>query len=141
MILSPGLSTSVSQLVDHSISAKTMGSGTLDVLATPAMIALMEKAAWTCVSEFLIPGTGTVGTKMDVKHLSATPIGMEITCTATLLEVDNRKLLFRVSAVDSSGPIGEGVHERFIIDERTFLEKTNKKTGLSEISPSPMTKN
>ena len=126
-MLQPGLTGSANLVVDESVSAKTIGSGTLDVLATPIMIALMEKAAWTCVSDHLEPGQGSVGTEMNVKHSAPTPFGITVTATAELLEVEGRKLVFRVSAADASGSIGEGIHQRFIIDNSKFQEKANRK--------------
>ena len=109
------------------LTAKTVGSGTLDVLATPVMIARMEQAAWTAVAPSLSPEEGTVGTWMNVKHLSATPIGVEVTCRAELTEVDGRRLVFRVTAQDSQGLVGEGIHERVIVQNDRFLTKAQKK--------------
>lgn len=126
-MIKTGISGTVSQLVDESNCAKTIGSGTLEVLATPIMIALMEQAAWTCVATALDPGMGTVGTLMNVKHLSPTPLGMTVTCSATLTEIDGRRLVFQVKATDQSGLVGEGIHERAIIDEARFLAKANQK--------------
>ena len=126
-MLQPGLTGSASLVVNESVSAKTLGSGTLDVLATPIMIALMEKAAWTCVSDHLDSGYGSVGTEMNVKHSSPTPFGITVTASAELLEVDGKQLLFRVTAVDDSGPIGEGLHKRFVIEDAKFQEKANRK--------------
>ncbi|MDO5096585.1 MAG: thioesterase family protein [Peptostreptococcaceae bacterium] len=108
-------------------SAKTLGSGTLDVFATPAMIALMEKTAWMSVSEFLPEGDGTVGISLDIKHIAATPLGMKVYCESELVEIDERKLKFELKAYDEKGLIGEGMHERFIINNRKFQEKTDSK--------------
>lgn len=126
-MLKEGISAQVRQVVEERVSAKSVGSGTLDVLATPMMIAWMEQAAWTSVADELEPGMGTVGTLMDVKHLSATPIGMEVTVTATLRQVDGRRLVFDVHASDAAGPIGEGTHERFIVEDTKFQSKANAK--------------
>ncbi|MGI6722649.1 MAG: thioesterase family protein [Anaerovoracaceae bacterium] len=111
----------------ESNSAKTMGSGTLDVLATPAMIALMEKAAWMSVADELEEGQGTVGISMDVRHSAPTPLGMEVSCETELTEVDGRRLVFSVRAMDERGVIGEGTHERFIVDNEKFQNKANTK--------------
>lgn len=108
-------------------TAKVLGSGTLDVFATPAMIALMENTAYRSIEEYLEAGCGTVGTEMNVKHVSATPIGMKVICETELIEVDGRKLTFEVKAYDEAGIIGEGIHQRFIIDEEKFQAKTNAK--------------
>ena len=114
------------QVTDNNI-AKTLRSGELKVYATPAMVALMEEAAYKSVQDELEEGKGTVGTEMNVKHLASTPIGMEVTAKAELVEVDRRRLVFKVEAFDERGKIGEGIHERFIIDNEKFQEKTDNK--------------
>lgn len=108
-------------------TAKSMCSGALDVFATPAMIALMENTAFESVADLLDPGCGTVGTALNVKHVSATPVGMKVTCETELIKVDGRALTFSVKAYDESGLIGEGEHERFIIFEEKFQKKANDK--------------
>ncbi|MEG1426747.1 MAG: thioesterase family protein [Oscillospiraceae bacterium] len=110
-------------------TAKSMGSGDLLVYATPSMVALMESAARNSVQNALPPGTGTVGTLMNVKHLTASPIHMKITAESERLEEDGRRLVFRVCASDEQGLIGEGIHERFIIDNEKFMAKANGKLG------------
>ncbi len=114
-------------VVTEELSAKSMGSGTLDVFATPAMIALMERTAWESVAPDLEEGQGTVGTMMNVKHVSATPLGMKVTCETELMEINGRALTFSVKAYDEAGLIGEGTHERFIIDCERFQAKANGK--------------
>ena len=114
------------QVTENNI-AKTLRSGELKVYATPAMVALMEEAAYKSVQDELEEGKGTVGTEMNVKHLASTPIGMEVTAKAELIEVDRRRLVFKVEAFDERGKIGEGIHERFIIDNEKFQEKTDNK--------------
>jgi predicted thioesterase len=108
-------------------TAKAMGSGSLDVYATPAMIALMENTAFESVAPYLEPGSGTVGTALNVKHVSATPVGMKVTCETELIKVDGRALTFSVKAYDEAGLIGEGEHERFIIYEEKFQAKADAK--------------
>ena len=108
-------------------TAPAMGSGTLPVFATPAMIALMENTAYKSVADELEEGAGTVGTLMNVKHVAATPVGMEVTCETKLVEVDRKRLVFEVKAYDAAGVIGEGTHERFIIDNERFLAKAEAK--------------
>lgn len=113
--------------VTENMTAKKMGSGELSVYATPSMIALMENTAYKSVEEYLEKGQGTVGTYIDIKHLSATPVGMEIVCETKLIEIDRKKLVFEVKAYDKSGCIGEGIHERFIIDNEKFINKAENK--------------
>ena len=105
-------------------TAQAMGSGTLPVFATPAMIALMENTASKSVEAKLDEGAGTVGTLINVKHVAATPVGMDVTCETKLVEVDRKRLVFEVKAYDAAGVIGEGTHERFIIDNESFIAKS-----------------
>ena len=108
-------------------SAKEMGSGTLFVLATPKMIAMMEKAAFESVQPYLEEGCGTVGIKMDVTHDAATPLGMQVRCESELVRIEGKKLTFEVSAFDETGRIGGGLHERFIVRNEAFQKKTDEK--------------
>lgn len=114
-------------VVSEANSAKTMGSGTLDVFATPAMTALMEETAWKSVAPYLEEGCGTVGTLLNITHDAPTPFGMKVWCESELTEIDGRKLVFHVAAYDEKGKIGEGRHERFIIQNEKFQAKANKK--------------
>lgn len=111
-------------------TAAVLGSGGLFVFATPAMIALMENTASKSVADALEEGQGTVGTLIEVKHTAATPVGMEVTCETKLVEVDRKRLVFEVKAYDAAGVIGEGVHERFIIDNEKFMAKAEAKKAL-----------
>ena len=129
MTLTTGIHGEQSVAVTNENTAKTMGSGTLDVFATPAMVALMEEAAWKCVAPELEPGMGTVGTLMNVQHTSATPLSMHVTAECELTEVDNRRLVFTVKAFDEAGPIGSGTHERFIVKDEKFVAKANARRG------------
>ena len=117
-------------MVTNENSAVTMGSGELEVFATPAMIALMEKTAWKSVAPYLDEGQGTVGISLNVEHSSATPVGMKVRCESELVEVDGRKLTFDVKAFDEAGYIGGGKHERFIVMNKKFqckaLDKAKK---------------
>jgi predicted thioesterase len=99
------------------------GSGRVEVFATPAMVGLMEKTCLDSVLPFLPEGFGTVGTKVDVTHGRATPVGRRVVCTSRLAEVDRRRLVFDVLAEDEKGEIGRGRHERFIIDTAGFMAK------------------
>ncbi len=126
-MLQTGIKGEVKEIVSENNSAAAMKSGELNVYATPSMIALMEQAAYKSVAGELEEGMGTVGTLMNVSHISATPLGMEVTAKTELIEIDRKRLLFHVEAFDERGKIGEGTHERFIIDNRKFQEKTDNK--------------
>lgn len=126
-MLEVGILGETKEVVTEKNTAAAMKSGELQVYATPSMIALMEQAAYQSVAQQLEAGKGTVGTLMNVSHISATPLGMEVTAKSELIEIDRKKLVFKVQAFDERGKIGEGVHERFIIDNAAFLEKTNQK--------------
>lgn len=114
-------------VVTEELLAKNVGSGLVKVYATAMMIALIEKAAVYSVEPFLEPGQGTVGTHVDVSHTSATPLGMRVWAETELVGIDRRKLTFRVAAYDERGLIGEGRHERFIIDYARFQAKADAK--------------
>ena len=122
-----GIRGRIETVVTQKESAKTLGSELLDVYATPAMIALMEGCASQSVAPYLDEGCGTVGTAVNIRHLAATPIGMKVYCESILTEVDGRRLLFNVKAYDETGLIGEGTHERFIINSEKFFAKVNAK--------------
>ena len=121
------IKATVSELVVPEKTAASVGSGSLAVYATPAMLALMEKAACTAIESLLGEGETTVGTMLNVNHLSATPVGMKVSATAELLEHEGRKYVFRVTASDDAGLIGEGTHERFAVLSEKFMSKTNGK--------------
>ncbi len=127
MMLEKGIKGQETLIVEKKDTAGVYGSGTLDVFATPAMIALMEKTCLNSVAARLEDGMGTVGTQLNVKHLAATPMGMKVTCESVLTEVDERRLVFDVCAYDEAGKIGEGQHERFIIHEQKFQAKADGK--------------
>lgn len=122
-----GITGQQEEIVTEEKTAKAMGSGELPVYATPAMIALIEKTAWMSVAGELEEGQGTVGTKLAVEHVSASPLGAHITCKTTLVGVDRRRLLFSVEVSDDAGIIGQGTHERFIVDNEKFLTKAKGK--------------
>ena len=107
--------------------ASNVGSGLVKVYATAMMIALIEKAAVLSVEPYLESGQGTVGTLVNVSHCSATPLGMKVHVETELIEIDRRRLVFKVAAYDECGLIGEGLHERFIIDMKKFQDKTDSK--------------
>lgn len=126
-MITTGIKGTCSVVADESNSAKKMGSGTLDVFATPAMAALMEKTAWQSIAPYLEEGQGSVGTRLDITHDAPTPLGMTVTCQSELIKIDGRQLVFEVTASDSKEIIGRGTHERFIIDDKKFLTKANLK--------------
>ncbi len=122
-----GIKGRLEETVTPEMSAARVGSGLVDVLATPMMISLVEKTCNESVLPYLDEGQGTVGTLVNVAHSAATPIGMRVWCESELVEVDRRRLVFKVKAFDECGPIGEGTHERFIIDTAKFIEKVRTK--------------
>jgi predicted thioesterase len=128
-LLKPGLRGEKTERVTDKNTAAAWGSGGLPVYATPAMAALMETASLSAVEPLLPPGWSTVGTELALKHLSATPAGMEVRARAELLELDGRRLLFRVEAFDEAGRIGEGTHGRFIVENERFLARARSKTA------------
>ena len=109
--------------VDASNLAKTLGSGGLEVFSTPSLITLMERAALESVSPYLSEGTSTVGTLVNVRHLAASVEGAVIRCESELTGVDRRRLTFSVRAYDGKTLVGEGIHERFIVNDMVFMEK------------------
>jgi len=125
--LSIGIRAERDVLVTAENTARALGSGGLPVYATPAMITLMELCAAESVLPYLPEGSSSVGTRIDVKHLSATPVGMTIRCETELVEVDRRRLVFACKAFDDAGLIGEGMQERFVVDNARFMEKTEQK--------------
>ncbi len=126
-MLTAGIKNIKTDVVTEKNSAKTMGSGLLDVYATPSMVALMEGCCHESVTSELEEGWGSVGTSLNIKHVSATPMGMEVRCESELVKVDGRALTFEVKAYDEKGLIGEGVHERFLIQNDKFMSKTQAK--------------
>lgn len=127
MELKTGIKNHSELTVTDNETAASAGSGGQPVFSTPHMIGLMETTAWSSVEPYLEEGKSTVGTRIDVRHLSASPIGAHISCESELIEIDRRRLVFRVTASDDAGPIGEGTHERFIIDIDRFMESAEAK--------------
>ena len=118
-----GMSSSKEIYVTENDTASKLGSGKLDVFATPAMIALMENTSKDVVESILPSGFSTVGTEVSIKHIKATPLGMKVRCEAKLEKVDGKKLIYKVDAWDEKGKIGEGTHTRFIINIESFMNK------------------
>ncbi|MCQ2235594.1 MAG: thioesterase family protein [Bacteroidales bacterium] len=122
-MMETGKTYTVTTTVTEKDTALAVGSGTLQVLATPRMIALMEEAAMNCVAEQLADTDTTVGTLMNTTHVKASAIGAEIKVTAELTAVDGRKLSFTVKAHQGDTLIGEGTHERFVVNIERFMSK------------------
>lgn len=122
-----GLKYKIDKIVKLQDSAIKHESGTLEVFATPAMIALMENTSKECIKNILEEGMTTVGIALDIKHVKATPIGMKVKCESEVIDIDRNKITFKVIAYDEEGVIGEGIHKRCIINVDEFMSKINKK--------------
>ncbi len=127
--LKPGLRGQASATVTKNRLAPSVGSGGAPVFASPMMIALMEGAAVDCVEALLPTGHESLGTHLDIAHLAATPEGLTVTATATLVSVDGRKLVFDVDAHDGVEPIGRGRHTRVIVDTARFMARLAAKSS------------
>ncbi|MBN1658015.1 MAG: thioesterase family protein [Anaerolineae bacterium] len=125
----PGLTGEVRLTVAREHTARHLGSGGVEVLATPQMVLLMERAGVAAVDHLLPEGYRTVGVHLDVRHLAPTPVGFEVVATATLLEVDGRRLTFAVTVHDGQEVVGEGTHHRFIIDVAEFGTRVERKAA------------
>jgi fluoroacetyl-CoA thioesterase len=133
--IAPGLASECQLLVEEENTAIHLGSGNVSALATPEMIRWMEKASVAAVDPLLPEGYKTVGILVNVRHLAATPMGMKVRVRAELVEVDGRRLVFRVEAHDEVEKVGEGEHHRMIIDAKRFGEKVSKKRESASLSP------
>jgi predicted thioesterase len=127
MEISIGLTAEVGTLVEAEDTALSVGSGDLRVYATPCMVALMEGAACGALEGCLSSEQSTVGVELNISHLSATPVGMEVTAKATVTAVDGKVITFALEAYDESGKIGEGTHKRVIVSSQRFLDKAYSK--------------
>ncbi len=127
MELELGMKAVVKKRVTENDTAKKFGSGEVLVFATPMMIGLMENAALRAVDPHLPPGFATVGTHVDVKHLAATPVGMNVRAEAELIEIKGKKLTFKITAFDELDKIGEGLHTRYIIELKPFIASAENK--------------
>ncbi|EJZ71482.1 MAG: thioesterase family protein [Lachnoanaerobaculum sp.] len=126
-MLEVGIKGQRETIVTKENTAAGIGSGSLEVFSTPMMILLMEESCFMSVNDILEEGFTTVGTCVNVKHLSATPLGMKVVIKSELIKVDGRALTFKVEAYDEKGLIGEGIHERFIVNNEKFQAKTDSK--------------
>ncbi len=126
-MLEPGIKGRSETIVATDNTALTMGSGTLEVFATPAMCALMEAACAESIEPYLEAGQTSVGTALDIKHLSASPVGIKVWAMSEVTGVDRKAVTFSVEAFDETGKIGEGTHSRFIVEAGRFLDKAQNK--------------
>ena len=129
LALEPGLTGHASTVVTEDKTAYALGSGNVRAYSTPSMIALLEAAAIDALQSRLGEGQTSVGVSLNVKHVAATPVGMRVSAAATLKEVDGRRLVFEVSATDEVELIGQGTHERFIVDRERFEKRVRDKGG------------
>jgi fluoroacetyl-CoA thioesterase len=129
MELAPGLVAEIETTVAAADTADALGNPGVHVLATPRLVALLEAAAVRAIAPALPPGAGTVGTRLDVRHLAATPVGMRVRARATVREVDGRRVVCAVEAHDEVEQVAEGTHERVLIDQARFLARVAAKAG------------
>ncbi len=127
MEITIGMKGKVFTEVERADTAAEVGSGSLLVYATPCMVALMEGAACEAIQEALPEGQTTVGIELNIQHLSATPVGLEVHAEATVTAVEGKIITFDIAAFDEAGQIGKGVHKRCIVNAQKFLEKTYAK--------------
>lgn len=127
MEITLGMKGEASTLVEREDTAAEVGSGDLLVYATPCMVALMEGAACEAIRECLKEGQSSVGIALDIAHISATPVGLEVRAEAEVTAVEGKIITFRLTAYDESGKIGEGTHKRCVISTQSFLDKAYSK--------------
>jgi fluoroacetyl-CoA thioesterase len=120
-MIEPGLQATVEETVTEEMTAERLGSGDVPVLGTPAVLALVEAAAVAAVADHLEPGATTVGTSVELEHVAATAVGIEVAATAAVREVDGRRLGFGFEVTDPAGPIARGTHQRVLVDRELFL--------------------
>ena len=126
-MITTGMKNTAEIVVTEQVTADALGSGLLPVYGTPFMIGLIESTACQCVLPELEEGQGTVGSRLEVDHLAATPIGMKVKCVVTLVEAEGKKLVFDAEVYDETGLVGRGRHIRYIIDNAKFMEKAEAK--------------
>ena len=127
MEITIGMKGEVGTTVEREDTAQEVGSGSLLVYATPCMVALMEGAACEAIEEALADSQTTVGTALNIEHISSTPVGLDVRAEATVTAVDGKVITFEVKAFDEAGEIGRGIHKRVIINSQKFLEKAYNK--------------
>lgn len=124
MEITVGMKAEITTLVEREDTAAEVGSGSLLVYASPCMVALMEGAACDAIADALVEGQTSVGTELNIKHVSATPVGLEVRAEAEVTAVEGKIITFQVKAYDEAGLIGEGTHKRAVISAQRFLERT-----------------
>jgi predicted thioesterase len=124
--LTTGIELSLETTVREADTARSYGSGLLEVYATPAMIAFMERTSMELVQDYLSEGFGTVGIRVELNHVKASPVGAKVVCRSTLIKISDRKLSFEVVVSENGDTVGSGIHDRFIIDEKKFIAKLNQ---------------
>jgi len=127
MIIEVGMKGKVSSLVEKEDTAQEVGSGSLLVYATPCMAALMEGAACEAIASGLSETETTVGIELNIQHLSATPVGLEVWAEAEVTAVEGKQITFQIQAFDEAGPIGTATHKRFLVQSQRFLDKAYAK--------------
>ena len=127
MEITVGMKGEVATLAEREDTAKEVGSGSLLVYATPCMVALMEGAACEAIQDALSDNQTTVGTELNIQHISATPVGLEVRAEAEVTAVEGKVITFQVKAFDEAGEIGKGIHKRVIVNTQKFLEKAYEK--------------
>ena len=133
--IEPGLRGEVRLKVEPVHTAKHLGSGQVEVLATPEMVRLMERAGVAAIDHLLPEGYRTVGAALNVRHLAPTPVGMEVVARAEVIAVDGRRITLLVEVFDEVEKVGEGTHERFIIDLARFRARVEAKAGAQGRGP------
>ncbi|HHY76823.1 MAG TPA: thioesterase family protein [Firmicutes bacterium] len=129
--LETGIQGKATVKVTQANLASSTGSGAVDVFSTPNLVLLMEEAAMDALRPYMEEGESTVGTLVNIRHISPTPPGLTVTATATLTEIDGRRLVFRVEAYDGVDKVGEGTHERFLVSLDRFTARAAEKIKLS----------
>ena len=127
MEITVGMKGGVSTVVEREDTAKEVGSGSLLVYATPCMVALMEGAACEAIEEAMDESKTTVGTELNIQHVSATPVGLEVRAEAVVTAVEGKVITFEIHAFDEAGEIGKGTHKRVIVNSQKFLDKAYNK--------------
>ena len=127
MTVEIGMKGEVQSFVEKEDTAAQVGSGSLLVYATPCMVAMMEGAACEAIAQGLSENETTVGIELNIQHLAATPVGMEVRAEATVTTVEGKIITFEVEAFDEAGTIGKGTHKRALVNTQRFLDKTYAK--------------